>query len=294
MKKTSILLMALLLSPQLQAQGGYGGVEGGNGGNYTLHASCHSYRDCYQSVERILLLKQREALNHREVGNIPAARTALKNGLKEAVMLLRNEASYKPLTLTALQRGLNYNDAFKNGCQQTSEANCLIRQDEVATVFLAVYYQHITERIIPLDLDYYIPYRRNRCHYYGNRNWWRAFVTDYRIAAAELLDLVTGKSINRDFPMSLYKDIYEVQVQIQTLGYVAEDLKNDDFRRYFYHPVADLLGERDYLIQTLNQNPHPRILSRAVRNARYTISDVSDWLNGFNYEYKVPRYRCGR
>ena len=58
MKKTSILLMALLLSPQLQAQGVYGGVEGGNGGNYTLHASCHSYRDCYQSVERILLLKQ--------------------------------------------------------------------------------------------------------------------------------------------------------------------------------------------------------------------------------------------
>lgn len=179
-------------------------------------------------------------------------RAILNQGLKDAYVLVSSDYGFSLLTKQAVLRGLEIDRTISGACR-TGQEDCLEREVRVAVLALAQSYDLIINKVVPLDMDYNIPYHQkyaSHCRSYDclPGDFASRFLVRYADSAAALLDFYLGTDPRpelggrplRLLPEALGSDYYELRVAERISKWAAADLNKDLFRRAFACVIADL------------------------------------------------------
>jgi hypothetical protein len=227
-------------------------------------------------------------------GDVSGARNMLMLGLREASQSFNPHLQEKPLLQNAIVRGLALNSVFQNACPAHNQG-CLNLEARAAVYFLSVYYGYILNTVSSLDENYYVPYMQRRHHNcrsfdclrddnddrFSNRfndGFVDSFFTNYKDAAVSLLGFYNGN--NSSLPDALARNTYELRLAELVLGWAADDLNTDLFRRHFACAIAELdQASRALADFNAGNSARFRTSTRAVQFARRKSENIAKILS---------------
>ncbi len=236
----TVVMVALVEQKAIaQNAGGKSGAETGHG----VPRSAADLNGYCSSADGILVRAKGIALEEFADGDLPGARDTLVKGMVKALKSFGGGSDDAPLTQIAMTRGIQLNGAFQSGCT-AGDQPCLDLELRTALFFLGKYYDYVLNVVAPLDEQYYIPYvtRYHHCHDYSclPRDFGNDFFVAYKDSAIALLDFYNGEDPRSGLPDTLAKDVYELSVAENVLGWAASDLNNDLWRRSFACSIEEL------------------------------------------------------
>lgn len=227
-------------------------------------------------------------------GDVSGARNMLMLGLRDASQSFNPHLQEKPLLQNAIVRGLTLNSVFQNACPAHNQG-CLNLEARAAAYFLSVYYGYILNTVSSLDENYYVPYMQRRHHNcrsfdclrddnddrFSNRfddGFVDSFFTNYKDAAVSLLGFYNGN--NSSLPDALARNTYELRLAELVLGWAADDLNTDLFRRHFACAITELDQASQALADyNAGNSSRFRTSTRAVQFARRKSESIANILS---------------
>ena len=158
--------------------------------------------------------------------------------------------------------------------------SCLELEQRTALYFLGQYYNYIIQVVSELDREYYVPYmtRYGRCGRFEclPPDFGNDFFIAYRNSAIALLQFYNGNGVSGGMPDALAKDVYELRVAERVLGWAANDLNQDLWRRHFGCLIQELsAASQDLAAFNAGDTQRFKTSRRAVLFARSTSSGIA-------------------
>jgi hypothetical protein len=264
----SILMIAFALAVMGQGDKGLAGAETGKG---TVPSASDLSGYCDSAIG-ILVRAKRIAREQFADGDLAGSRNTLVQGLVKALASFGNVNDMDaPLTKLSIVRGIDLNSAFQDNCGDDQQ--CLGLQARTALFFMGKYYDYILGPVASLDRQYYIPYvtRYHHCRSYEclPADFGNEFFVAYKSSAEALLNFYNGQDPRSGLPDTLAKDVYELNVAERVLGWAAEDLNNDLWRRSFACLIQELSdGSQDIAAFNSGDSSQFKTSRRAVLFSR--------------------------
>ncbi len=292
LKKGLMMVMAVLCL-WVQNPVAQGGTQTGKG---TVPTASDLLGYCNSAIGYLVKAK-RIAREQFGDGDLVHARATLINGLVQALGSFGDvDQANAPLTRLAIQRGLDLDTAFQNGCSRGEDRqSCLELEQRTALYFMGQYYNYILGVVSELDRDYYVPYmtRYGRCGRFDcmPQDFGNDFFVAYRNSASALLNFYNGQDPNSGLPDALAKDVYELNVAERVLGWAAQDLNQDLWRRHFACLIQELSsGAQDLAAFNSGDTQRFKTSRRAVLFARDLSYGIASDLNNPHSCVVYPRW----
>ncbi len=269
LKSTLAVFAILLIAGQVNAGSDIGGGTLNEFGvEYPTQSSEDSYY-CDYSYDT-LDIAMSTALNQART-DFGRARNTIRRGIQSAIVGFNKWGkNYKPLTKDALVRALELDRIFNDSCGEKVE---FCQADRRALRFVYGYLQHVKERIVPLDRDYYMPLNSYQRPYtsvdgsqyddgrtyaggnlYGGGGLWEIFASKYKDTAIALLQVYAGQGPDYQLPEAFGNDTYELRAAVKIFNYASYDLRRDDLNRVFKCEISGLSSLAQMLSAQLNGN----------------------------------------